>query len=89
MIEDTAVTQHVHECVKLLNRKLQLRSLDGVSTEDRKRALEAAFELIDNPWDEGSERDKDFREGYEMCLLDVVDAIANEWGIELPRLKVE
>lgn len=87
MIEETPVTKHVHECVRILNEHNTGQRL--VDTTQAREGYEAVFELIDNPWDEGSEEDQDFREGYEMCLLDVVDAIANVWGVKLPELKVK
>jgi hypothetical protein len=90
MSEETPVTRHVHECVKLLNQYLHARSLHLVQQglQEDSDALEAVFEVVDNPWDEASEGEELFREGYETCLLDVVEAIANEWGVELPKLKV-
>lgn len=91
MTGETPVTRHVHVCVKTLNEYLQNRSRHLVQEglQEDSDAFEAVFELIDNPWDEGSEKDADFREGYEMCLLDIVDAIANAWGVEIPQLKLE
>lgn len=84
MIEETPVTVHVRQCVKLLNEHLQELPAKGVLSS----SIEAVFELIDLPWDEGTEKDVDFREGYETCLLDIVGAVANEWGVELPRPEV-
>jgi hypothetical protein len=52
-------------------------------------AFESVFELLDLPWDEHTEEDGLFREGYETCLLDIVGAIAQAWGVELPTMKVE
>jgi hypothetical protein len=79
---ETAVTAHVHKCVELVSERLErnVQNCDG--------ALDAVFQLVDMPWDELAEDDKLFREGYETAVLDVVEAIANEWGIELPQLKV-
>lgn len=89
--EETPVTQHVRQCVKLLNERLHTRSRHLVQEglQEDGDAFEAVFELVELPWDEGTEKDADFREGYETAVLDIVEAIANEWGVELPQLKVE
>lgn len=83
MSQETPVTGHVHQCVKLLNERLQI---DATQFPE---AFEAVFELVDLPWDEHTEEDGLFREGYETCLLDIVNAIAEAWGVELPKLEVE
>jgi hypothetical protein len=85
MTDETPVTAHVHVCVKQLAAHLKNHGPDG---DEMESGYEATFELIDLPWDEGTEKDADFREGYETCLLDIVNAIAAEWGVELPELKV-
>lgn len=91
VIEETPVTTHVRQCVKLLNEHLQTRSRHLVQEglQEDSNGFESVFELMELPWDEGTEEDVDFREGYETCLLDIANAIANEWGITLPELKVE
>lgn len=96
MCKETPVTQHVHACVKLMNEYLQSRSRHLVQEglQEDSDAIEAVFELVDMPWDEQHQDTEEaenyalFREGYETCMLDVVEAIANEWGVELPKLKV-
>jgi hypothetical protein len=71
------------QAVKKLNTLLQNRE---ASTKDYFNGFEALFELIEQPWDvplgeldPGYERA--WREGYEQCMVDVVDAIADEWGV--------
>lgn len=86
MSETTPVTAHVHECVKLLNE--HNTGQRNVSTVEARKGYEAVFELVDADWDELAEGDELFREGYETCLVDVCDAIATAWGVELPKLKV-
>lgn len=90
MTEQTPVTAHVRQCVKLVNEYLQARSRHLVQEglQEDEDAFEAVFELIDADWDELSEGEEMFREGYETMMLDVVEAIAKEWGVELPQLRV-
>jgi hypothetical protein len=84
----TAVTGHVHQCVKILNQALQTTTPSTPThPQPMREGYEAVFELIDLPWDEGTETDPEWREGYETCLLDVVDHIAQAWGIDLPPFK--
>jgi len=85
MSENTPVTKHVHACVKQLAAWLKN---DEPGDEELERGYEATFELIDLPWDDHTEDDGLFREGYETCLLDIVNAIADEWGVTLPEMKV-
>jgi hypothetical protein len=89
MTDETPVTTHVRQCVKMLNEWQQNNPPGEQQAVDRSQAFEAVFELMDLPWDEGTEEDLDFREGYETCLLDIVNAIADEWGVTLPELKVK
>jgi hypothetical protein len=79
MPEQTPVTEHVHACVKVLNERLQNRE---VALQEAWPAFEAVFELVDMPWT--GDEDPDWREGYETCVLDVVEHIAQAWGVELP-----
>ena len=89
MSEETPVTAHVHACVKLLNQALQTTTPSTPTHPQPMRdGYESVFELIDLPWDEHTEEDGMFREGYETCLLDVVDAISQAWGVKLPKLEV-
>lgn len=94
MTPKTPVSDHVHACVKLLNEALQKREADravekSYPVPSDADAFEAVFELVELPWDEGTEQDLDFREGYEMALQDIVEAIAQAWHIELPPLEVK
>jgi len=86
----TPVTEHVTKCVKLLNKHLQNRSrhMSMEEVPEDVSAFESVFELISVPWDAIHEDDQEWREGYETCLLDVVDHIAQAWGITLPPFRV-
>lgn len=66
----------VREAVKLLNVHLQNRE---VATREYFQGMEAIFELIDQPWE--SEVLPEWREGYEQCMVDIVDALADEWSV--------
>jgi len=83
-VTETVMTEHVRKCVKLLNERLQNREVD---LKSQRLGYEATFELLDMPWD-GTE-DEDWREGYETCMADVADAVAQAWGLELPRMVVK
>lgn len=77
-------TAHLKECVQLLTRTMHDRK-DGPSCNQKVEALAAAFELIDQPWEFTGAKDVlIWREGYEQCMKDIVDAIADEWGVALP-----
>lgn len=77
-------TEHLKECVRLLTHALHDRE-DGPSCTEKREALVAAFELIEQPWDfSGDKEVLTWRDGYETCMKDIVDAIADEWGVELP-----
>jgi hypothetical protein len=83
-------TEHVNECVKLLNERLQDSELKGISLSLRRKqlveALRSVFELVDLDWETqtGDKAELFFREGYEQCLVDVCEAIAQEWDVSLP-----
>lgn len=80
----TMATAHLKECVKQLAHRLHDRD-DGPSCRMKIEAFVAAFELIDQPWDFSGAKDVlIWREGYEQCMQDIVDAIADEWGVSLP-----
>ena len=75
-------TAHLKECVLRLVVGLHDPDLDR---KDLAEALAAAFELIDQPWEFTGAKDVlIWREGYEQCMKDIVDAIADEWGVSLP-----
>lgn len=87
MSEETPVTRHVRKCVERLNTALQTTTPSTPTLPQPMRdGYEGVFELIDSPWDQHTEEDGLFREGYETCLLDVVEAIAKAWGVELPSV---
>jgi hypothetical protein len=77
---DTPVTEYVHACVKMLNE--HNTGQRNVSTVEAREGYEAVFELVDMPWT--GDEDPEWREGYETAVLDVVEAIAQAWGVELP-----
>lgn len=88
-MSETTVTEHAHQCVRLLNKALQVTTPSTRTLpQPMRNGYEAIFELVDVPWDEHTEDDGLFREGYETCLLDVVDAIAQAWGVPLPQVPV-
>jgi hypothetical protein len=77
-------TAHLKECVKALAHRMHEKP-NRLSRDDLDEAVFAALELIDQPWDFAGERDVlIWREGYEQCMQDIVDAIADEWGVSLP-----
>ncbi len=76
------MSEHVKRCVKALKE-----ALDGKKWSDTLELMdgyEAIFELMPQDWIETPEGTEDWVEGYEQCLLDIVDAIADEWGVTLP-----
>lgn len=80
-------TAHLKECVHLLLARLHspVKELRP-SCNEKMEALAASFELIDQPWDFTGDKDVlIWREGYEQCMKDIVDAIADEWGVALPE----
>jgi hypothetical protein len=78
-------SEHLRTCVSALN--LVLKGKDsfefGLPLD---QSHEAIFELIDQGWDEEPPPDE-WREGYEQCLMDICEAVALEWGVELPPRK--
>lgn len=79
-------TAHLKECVHLLLARLHANVPElRPSCNEKAEALVAAFELIDQPWDFTGDKDVlIWREGYEQCMKDIVDAIADEWSVRLP-----
>lgn len=79
-------TEHLHACVARLRG-----AIGGVaSMRPTKRELAEAthdvLDLIDLPWDKCLDRDVlTWREGYETCMKDIVDAMADRWGVDLPE----
>lgn len=73
-------TAHLKDCVQRL-----LAASHDISRADLPEGFAAVFELIDQPWDfTGDKEVLIWREGYEQCMKDIVDAIADEWGVSLP-----
>jgi hypothetical protein len=79
----TAVTEHLRECAKELN--VQLR---GTNTRRRSEAFRAVFELLGHDWADLPEDMLLWRRGYEQCMIDVIESIADEWGVSLPKSPV-
>src|SRR5688500_19118843 len=70
--EGLMATAHLKECVLRLVVGLHDPDLDR---KDLAEALAAAFELIDQPWEFTGAKDVlIWREGYEQCMQDIVDA---------------
>lgn len=84
LADETPVTRHLHHAVKLLNEHLQSRRGNPVIVDHQ--AFEAVFELVDLPWDDHTEEDGLFREGYEVALQDIVNAIGEAWGLTIPEV---
>lgn len=75
-------TAHLNECVKILAVALHAKDR---TLDDYTEGIAAALELIDQPWDfSGDPAVLTWREGYEQCMTDIVDALADEWGVALP-----
>lgn len=75
-------TEHLEQCVKELNAAAKR----GRTTEELELGYEAVFELLVEDWEPtGDKEELTWREGYEQCLQDVCDAIAQEWGVQLPE----
>lgn len=78
--------EHLARCVKTLNENLQNDPPPPVARAiEFADAFEAIFELIDQPWEDLAEDMKLWHQGYEQCMLDICDAIADEWGVDLPE----
>lgn len=70
-------------CVERLHHNLTHGYVD---TGEMERSLEAVLQLLVVGWEVDADgEDAIWREGYEQCLLDVVEAMASEWGVELPE----
>lgn len=78
MTEKASRLTRIREAVKLLNVHLQNRE---VATKEYFAGMEALFELLDQPWE--SDVDPAWLEGYEQCMLDFVDALADEWHLPI------
>lgn len=73
-------TAHLKECVQKL-----IAASHEIDRADLPEGFAAIFELIDQPWDFSGAKDVlIWREGYEQCMKDIVDALADEWGVTLP-----
>lgn len=83
MTEPTEISDRLMDSIGILRDHLiQDRS---VSTKESRLGYEAAFDLMETDWSDMSSEMAMYREGYEQCLLDIVDAIADEWGVSLPE----
>lgn len=78
--QSTKVTEHLVQCVKALRDV----SLPALSRSRVRSGYEAVLELLEQPWEDIPEDLIEWRRGYEQCLLDVCNAVADEWGIPLP-----
>jgi len=74
---------HLERCVKFLAEALQEKNWSD--TPEMLNGYQAVFELIDQPWEDLPGDMKLWRDGYEQCMRDIVDAIADEWDVELPE----
>lgn len=81
----TMATAHLKECVQKLIEDMGIKydDSDVVAFEE---AMVATLELIDQPWEfSGDKEVLVWRDGYETCMKDIVDAIADVWGVTLPE----
>jgi hypothetical protein len=75
-------TAHLNACVKILAAALHSKDR---SLDDYTEGIAATLELIDQPWDFSGDVDVlTWRSGYEQCMTDIVEAMADEWGVPLP-----
>lgn len=73
-------TAHLKECVQKL-----IAAAHDPARDNLPDGFAAVFELIDQPWEFTGDKDVlTWRDGYETCMKDIVDAIADEWGVTLP-----
>lgn len=80
MVSAKSKMMQIKEAVKVLNAHLQARE---VSTKEYFCGSEAIFELLDQDWDAPvtTEQEAVWRQGYEQCMVDIVDALSDEWGV--------
>lgn len=77
-------TEHLKKCVQLVLGRMHITAANVVEA-DRDEAIGAVMELIDQPWEFSGDKDVlTWRDGYETCMKDIVDAIADVWGVALP-----
>lgn len=78
-IKKVSKLDQVHRAVRILNTHMQ-KGYHSVGPEQLVDGLAATFELIEQPWDVP---DSLWRQGYEQCMIDFVDALADEWGVSV------
>ena len=83
-------TSHLKKCVQLISKEMHERSQKLYQPDDEPGwlvgSIEGVLELIDQPWEFSGDKDVlTWRDGYETCMQDIVDAIADEWGVSLPE----
>jgi len=77
-------TDHLKKCVRLLLAHMHDTTITPTEA-DREEAFAAIFELIDQPWEFSGDPDVlTWRDGYETCMKDIVDAVADVWELTLP-----
>ena len=77
------VIDYLNECASVLSDALQrppFRRTPAVMRD----GYEAVIELLCQPWNDIPEDLVNWRRGYEQCMLDIMHAIADEWGLPLP-----
>jgi hypothetical protein len=79
MTEMASKLKLVRQSVKVLNARLQNRE---VRWREYHKGMEAIFELLDQDW-VGDNLSPEWVEGYEQCMVDIVDALGDEWGVIL------
>lgn len=79
----TVVVSYLGECAEALKATLRQPPFSR-SPLPMREAFEAVFELLELPWNDLPEDLTVWRRGYEQCMIDVISAIADEWGVALP-----
>lgn len=83
-LEESKVTDHLRHCARVLRETVRT----GVfvrSPLPMREGYEAVLELVEADWNDLPEDLAVWRRGYEQCMIDIAEAIADEWGVALPK----
>lgn len=74
--------EQLRQAIKILNDERN-RGYGSVGPEMLSDSIEAVLELAEQDWTDYGQKKMpaSWREGYEQCLTDIVDAVADEWGV--------
>lgn len=87
MSEQSKVSDHLRQCTEILKEEMGegiLRRMPGPT----RKAFEAIFELVEADWNDMPEDMMRWRQGYEQCMIDIIDAVADEWLVSLPKAPI-